>query len=160
VTPVRAEKIASAISVRPRLTGSVTPRRRAGPVKSTVEGAARLGAPAVGLRPWESIVVPGTHGRSIRVTATPARHGPATGDRGPVIGFLLDDPAVDAPAIYISGDTVWYDGTAEVARRARVGVAEVDAAFAAEGLAERLRWLAPGIATVPTPPVDIGEGGM
>jgi hypothetical protein len=41
--------------------------------------------------------------------ATPARHGPARLDRGPVIGFVLsflDDPA---SAVYISGDTVWYD---------------------------------------------------
>jgi hypothetical protein len=44
-----------------------------------------------------------------------ARSGiePISGD---VIGFLL---GVNAPgdAIYITGDTVWYDGTAEIARR-------------------------------------------
>lgn len=92
-------------------------------VLTTVDGATRLGAPAVGLRPWDSIVIPGRDGHSIRVTATPARHGPATGDRGPVIGFLIEDPSSDAPAVYLSGDTVWYEGIAEVAHRARVGIA-------------------------------------
>ncbi len=49
---------------------------------------------------------------------TPARHGspgiePISGD---VIGFLL---GVETPgdAAYITGDTVWYPGVAEVARR-------------------------------------------
>lgn len=51
------------------------------------------------------------------------RHGPEGGDRGPVIGFVLawsDDPQ---HSVYISGDTVWYDGVAEVARRFHVGTA-------------------------------------
>ena len=47
----------------------------------------------------------------LSVTATPARHGPEGGDRGPVIGFVLNDD------VYVSGDTVWYEGVAEVARR-------------------------------------------
>ena len=36
-----------------------------------------------------------------------------------MIGFLLsvaDDPT---PVVYVSGDTVWYDGTTEVSRRAQ-----------------------------------------
>jgi hypothetical protein len=43
---------------------------------------------------------------ALRVTGTPARHGPADGDRGPVIGFVL--ALVDRPdrGVYISGDTV------------------------------------------------------
>lgn len=53
----------------------------------------------------------------LRVTGTPARHGPASLDRGPVTGFVM--AFVDAPehAFYVSGDTVWYEGVAEVARR-------------------------------------------
>jgi L-ascorbate metabolism protein UlaG (beta-lactamase superfamily) len=86
-------------------------------VLTTRAGAQRLGGRVRGLDPWETITVmtPG-YGR-LHVTATPARHGPADGDRGPVIGFLLttDDPA--QRAIYVSGDTVWYDGVAEVAHR-------------------------------------------
>ena len=39
-----------------------------------------------------------------------------------MIGFVLtsNDPAVRP--VYITGDTVWYDGVAEVARRFKVGV--------------------------------------
>ncbi len=52
----------------------------------------------------------------VRLTATPARHGPPGGDRGPVIGFMLEaGPA--APRLYFSGDTVWYEGVEEVGRR-------------------------------------------
>lgn len=56
---------------------------------------------------------------SLLITATPARHGPygCEARSGPVTGFALrraGDPQADT--IYISGDTVWYEGVAEVAR--------------------------------------------
>lgn len=89
----------------------------AGRTLTTAAGAERLGGTAVGLAQWQSLDVPAAGGRTLRITATPARHGPAGGDRGPVIGFVLafsDDPA---SAVYVSGDTVWYEGIAEVARR-------------------------------------------
>ena len=82
--------------------------------------ADRLGGTAVGLEPWETSELRGS-GRPLRVTATPARHGPAHLDRGPVIGFVLE--AADVAPIYVSGDTVWYEGIAEVARRFAVGTA-------------------------------------
>lgn len=85
---------------------------RAGVVYTTLAGAGRLGGNAVGLTPWESVELAG----GIRLTATPARHGPPGGDRGPVIGFVLEaGPA--APCVYFSGDTVWYEGVEEVGRR-------------------------------------------
>ena len=88
-------------------------------------GAARLGGNAVGLAPWQSLDLGGRPG--LRAMATPARHGPAGGDRGPVIGFLLTQADAQAgpgtPAIYVSGDRVWYAGVEEVARRAAVKVA-------------------------------------
>jgi L-ascorbate metabolism protein UlaG (beta-lactamase superfamily) len=68
------------------------------------------------------------------LVATPARHGPAGLHRGTVNGFVLF--FVDAPdqAIYISGDTVWYEGIPEIAKRYKVrtallhlGAARVDA---------------------------------
>lgn len=59
----------------PRLLGT------AARVVTTVAGAGRLGARAIGLAPWESEEVPAPDGRMLRITATPARHGPATGDR-------------------------------------------------------------------------------
>jgi len=91
-------------------------------VITTGSAAQRLGGSAVGLGPWETIELAGAGGAMLRVTATPARHGPAHLDRGPVIGFLLEGSA-PAGAIYLSGDTVWYDGMAEVARRVEVRTA-------------------------------------
>jgi L-ascorbate metabolism protein UlaG (beta-lactamase superfamily) len=88
-----------------------------GRVLTTPAGATRLGGQAAGLANWQSIDIPGKDGRVLRVTGTPARHGPVHLDRGPVTGFVM--AFVDAPerAIYVSGDTVWYEGVAEVARR-------------------------------------------
>ncbi len=92
----------------------------AGRVLTTPAGAARLGGHAVGLETWQSVEVAGADGRMVRVTATPARHGPPDGDRGPVTGFVLEPASDPSWAVYVSGDTVWYEGVAEVARRFRV----------------------------------------
>ena len=89
-------------------------------VITTQAGAARLGGNAVGLAPWESYSIAAPGGRRVTVTATPARHGPANGDRGPVIGFVLTDSSAGENTTYISGDTVWYEGVAEVAARFRI----------------------------------------
>jgi L-ascorbate metabolism protein UlaG (beta-lactamase superfamily) len=40
-----------------------------------------------------------------------------------VIGFVVTLARAGSRPIYISGDTVWFDGAAEVARRFRAGVA-------------------------------------
>lgn len=94
---------------------------RAGRVLTTKAGAGRLGGNAEGLAPWQSIEL-AHDGRRLRVTATPARHGPAGIEpfSGDVIGFVLE--ADGAPTIYVTGDTVWYDGVAEVARRFKAGI--------------------------------------
>ena len=86
-------------------------------VLTTVAGAERLGGTAVGLSPWQTYRLAAPDGRAMRITATPARHGPANGDRGPVIGFVVESSGWPGRAVYVSGDTVWYDGVAEVARR-------------------------------------------
>lgn len=100
---------------------------RAARVLTPPAGAQRLGGSAIGLAPWQTIEVVGRNGHRVSVTGTPARHGPAEGDRGPVVGFLLTDGdgprKPDTPAVYVSGDTVWYKGVEEVARRADVRVA-------------------------------------
>ena len=95
-------------------------------VLTTPAGAARLGPSAVGLAPWQGVTVSAADGRSVSATGTPARHGPEGGDRGPVTGFIIAPDAGSggaAPTVYVSGDTVWYDGVAEVARRYVVDVA-------------------------------------
>jgi L-ascorbate metabolism protein UlaG (beta-lactamase superfamily) len=96
---------------------------KAGTVLTTESGAGRLGGNAVGIAPWESVDLTTPDGRKLRVTGTPARHGPADADRGPVTGFALaltDDPE---NAVYVSGDTVWYEGVEEVSRRFPVRIA-------------------------------------
>lgn len=94
--------------------------KNAGRVLTTLDGAKRLGGNALGLAPWESSEV--REGRALKITATPARHGPAHMDRGPVIGFVLSVRGSDR-VVYVSGDTVWYEGVAEVAKKYTVGVA-------------------------------------
>lgn len=94
--------------------------RRVPAVLTTLAGAGRLGGGARGLAPWQTVEVVGAAGRRLHITAAPARHGPVGIEplSGDVIGFLigLDQPG---DAIYITGDTVWYEGVAEVARRFR-----------------------------------------
>jgi L-ascorbate metabolism protein UlaG (beta-lactamase superfamily) len=90
-------------------------------VLTTEIGAGRLGAHAEGFAPWATTKL-SKDGKSLTITATPARHGPAGVEplAGDVIGFVLS-PKGSAP-IYVSGDTTWYDGVAEVARRFKCGV--------------------------------------
>ncbi|MFH8559008.1 MBL fold metallo-hydrolase [Streptomyces celluloflavus] len=160
-------------------------------VLTTVSGAGRLGAGAVGLAPWQTRELT-AHGRTLRITATPGRHDPV----GDVIGFVLETPGEDG-AVYISGDTVHFPELDEIGRRftidtaflhlgaARLAAAagddlltmdgaqgaalarslgartvvplhyaswehftedraDITAAFAAEGIADRLHWLTPG----------------
>lgn len=94
---------------------------KAGRVLTTEIGAKRLGGNAQGLAPWQSVELT-KDGKRLRVTATPARHGPAGIEplSGDVIGFVLE--AGDARPVYVTGDTVWYDGVAEVARRFPAGI--------------------------------------
>jgi L-ascorbate metabolism protein UlaG (beta-lactamase superfamily) len=91
-------------------------------ILTTPAGAERLGGRAVGLANWQSIDIPAADG-VLRVTGTPARHGPAHLDRGPVTGFVMAFADALDQAVYISGDTVWYEGVAEVPRRFAIRVA-------------------------------------
>jgi L-ascorbate metabolism protein UlaG (beta-lactamase superfamily) len=85
---------------------------------TTTAGASRLGGNALGLAPFETTTLEGANGKRLLITATPARHGPVGIEpcSGDVIGFAL---GVERPGdlMYITGDTLWYEGTAEVARR-------------------------------------------
>jgi L-ascorbate metabolism protein UlaG (beta-lactamase superfamily) len=93
-------------------------------VLTTQAGAKRLGGHAEGLAPWESEELIKPDGSALQITATPARHGPAGIEpfSGDVIGFVVAFKDGSHDPIYITGDTVWYDGVAEVARRFPAGV--------------------------------------
>jgi L-ascorbate metabolism protein UlaG (beta-lactamase superfamily) len=80
------------------------------------------------MAPWDKRLLATPGGRSVELTATPARHGPPGGDRGPVIGFVLSAP--DVPVVYVSGDTVWYEGVVEVGQPFSVDVAILNAGAA------------------------------
>jgi L-ascorbate metabolism protein UlaG (beta-lactamase superfamily) len=89
-------------------------------VLTTPDAAARLaGVRAVGLPPWAQARVDSPEGDYVTVTAVPAQHGPdGTQDAtGPVTGFILEWPALQSGPVYISGDTVRFDGTAQIAAR-------------------------------------------
>lgn len=131
---------------------------RAGRVITTVPGARRLGGNAEGLEPWASVELVGSDGLRVRVMATPARHGPPLSRPfvGQVVGFMLEWEGQQHGALYISGDTVWFRGVAEVGRRFSVGTAllhlggvrfplygPVRFTFGGAGAAKAVRALAP-----------------
>ena len=93
-------------------------------VLTTQAGAKRLGSHVEGLAPWDTVQIGDSDGNTLTITATPARHGPfgveaLTGD---VIGFVVSSSVKEARSVYVSGDTVWFEGVAEVARRFKCGV--------------------------------------
>ena len=92
----------------------------AGRVITTESGAKRLKANSEGLAPWAQTTL-----EEIRITATPCRHGPPLSRPivGEVIGFLLEWEGQQGGAFWISGDTVWFPGVAEVGKRFDVGTA-------------------------------------
>ena len=97
----------------------------AGTVVTTASGARRLGGAARGLRPWDTTTLEAPGLPALEVTATPCRHGPPLSGPivGDVIGFALRWEGQDGGVLWISGDTVLYDGVREVAGRLEVDVA-------------------------------------
>ncbi|MEV6759149.1 MBL fold metallo-hydrolase [Streptomyces sp. NPDC051105] len=77
---------------------------------------------AGGLRTWESCTIHGSRSQ-VRVTALPAVHSVRPVLRGllpPVMGSMLEFGRRDGPVglrLYVSGDTLVYDGLDEIVRR-------------------------------------------
>ena len=96
---------------------------RAGVVVTTTSGAGRLGRNARGLEPWATTRLEAEGRITIDVTATPCRHGPAGSHFivGDVIGFALRWDGQQHGDLWITGDTVLFDGVRQVADRMRVG---------------------------------------
>ena len=97
----------------------------AGVVVTTAPGARRLGGTTRGLEPWGVTTLEHEDRPSIEVTATPCRHGPPLSRplAGHVIGFALRWEGQEHGALWITGDTVLYDGVREVASRVDVDIA-------------------------------------
>jgi L-ascorbate metabolism protein UlaG (beta-lactamase superfamily) len=105
---------------------------RARRVVTTVPGAKRLaqgaaaGGPDLrGLAAWEQTTLEAPGRPAIEITATPCRHGPPLSHPivGEVVGFALRWEGQEHGALWISGDTVLYDGVREVPARVDVGTA-------------------------------------
>jgi L-ascorbate metabolism protein UlaG (beta-lactamase superfamily) len=90
----------------------------AGTVVTTESGARRLGGGARGLAPWTSTRLEAEGRPAIEVIATPCRHGPPLSHPlvGDVIGFALRWDGQEDGVLWISGDTVLYEGVREVVR--------------------------------------------
>ncbi len=97
----------------------------AGVVITTTSAARRLGSGARGLDPWATTRLEAPGLPSIEVTATPCRHGPPLSRRiaGDVVGFALRWDGQEHGVLWISGDTVLYDGVRQVADRFQVDMA-------------------------------------
>lgn len=98
---------------------------QAGVVVTTRSGANRLGGSTRGLAAWETTGLEAAGRPTIEVTATPCRHGPAHAGLiiGDVIGFALRWEGQTGGVLWISGDTVLYDGVRGVADRLAVHTA-------------------------------------
>jgi L-ascorbate metabolism protein UlaG (beta-lactamase superfamily) len=97
----------------------------AGVVVTTVSGAKRLGGRARGLEPWATTRLEAAGRPPIEVTATPCRHGPPLSHplAGDVIGFALRWDGQEHGVLWVTGDTVLYDGVRGVADRLQVDTA-------------------------------------
>jgi L-ascorbate metabolism protein UlaG (beta-lactamase superfamily) len=94
-----------------------------GEVITTSSGARRLARNARGLAPWGTTRLEKSGAPSITVTATPCRHGPPGSGiiTGEVTGFALQWKGQRHGVLWITGDTVLYDGVRQVAERCKVG---------------------------------------
>lgn len=91
-------------------------------VITTVKGAKRLMNNAIGLKAWQSTAIQADE-LEIKVTAVPARHGSLWSYIvvGETTGFILEWSGQKHGALYISGDTVWFNGIHEIAHRFKIG---------------------------------------
>lgn len=77
----------------------------------------------IGLDDWETISISTPKLKGLKITATPAQHHPWWIPEflsGKVIGFVIEFDGQTNGVIYISGDTVYFDGIAAVASKFKV----------------------------------------
>jgi L-ascorbate metabolism protein UlaG (beta-lactamase superfamily) len=79
----------------------------------------------IGLENWESYNIETPKLTNLKITATPAQHHPWWLPEflsGKVIGFIIAFEEQKNGVIYISGDTVYFKGIDEVARRFTIDI--------------------------------------
>ncbi|NOU46264.1 MAG: MBL fold metallo-hydrolase [Bacteroidales bacterium] len=80
---------------------------------------------AVGLDNWETHQILTDKCSNLRITATPAQHRPWWIPKffsGNVIGFIIEFDEQKDGVIYISGDTVYFNGIDEVASKYKIDI--------------------------------------
>lgn len=94
-------------------------------VLSTKQAAKEIPG-VIGLDDWESVPIQTPAVTGLKITATPAQHRPWWIPEflsGKVIGFVIQFDGQKDGSIYISGDTVYFRGIDEVARRFQIDLA-------------------------------------
>lgn len=80
----------------------------------------------IGLKPWQSYTFETPLLKGLKITAVPAQH---TNIKrliyavGHVIGFVIEWDNQENGALYISGDTVLFEGIYEIAKKFKIGTA-------------------------------------
>lgn len=95
------------------------------PLILSTTSAAKALPNAQGLKAWETYKINVPQVPGLRITAMPAQHHPWWVPEfiaGPVIGFMIEFDAQTNGAIYISGDTVYFKGIEEAAKRFKVDI--------------------------------------
>jgi L-ascorbate metabolism protein UlaG (beta-lactamase superfamily) len=96
-------------------------------VISTPDAVERLAQGNVtGLNEWESVAIVTDKVPGLRITATPCQHAPTheqTKISGHVIGFMIEWEGQQKGALYVSGDTIYFEGIEEIAKRFKVHTA-------------------------------------
>ncbi len=94
-------------------------------VLTTPAGAQRLDGRTRGVATWETVDLHGADGLHVQVTATPARHGPPELEKvaGDVTGWIIEWDGQRPGAIYVSGDTVFFEELQEITQRYQIGTA-------------------------------------
>lgn len=97
-------------------------------VLTTASAAARLGGNCRELALWQHTDLPRPDGGTLRVTRTPAQHGPDGTEHltGEVAGFVLSGTGV--PTVYVSGDNASLDVVRAIA--GRLGPIDIAVLFA------------------------------
>lgn len=91
----------------------------------STHNAARDIPNVTGLDDWESCVIETPKVKGLKITAAPAQHRPSWLPEffsGKVIGFIIGFDAQTEGVIYISGDTVFFEGVKEVGRRYKIDI--------------------------------------